>query len=124
MSVAGFPNLFIMYGPNTNLGSGSIIYQLESQMGYILDAVRTLQCAGGGALAVRREVQSRFAGEMRERLRDSVWMTGCNNWYVDEEGRNTNNWPGFTLEYRRRTRRLDPADYELTPAAPVEQTPR
>ena len=123
VAVAGFPNLFLMYGPNTNLGSGSVIYQLESQMSYILDAVRTLQRAGGGSLAVRPEVQSRFAEEMRERLRDSVWMTGCNNWYVDEEGRNTNNWPGFTLEYRRRTRRLDPADYELTGAAPREQTP-
>ncbi|MGH2955707.1 MAG: alpha/beta hydrolase fold domain-containing protein [Solirubrobacterales bacterium] len=117
VAVAGFPNLFLMYGPNTNLGSGSIIYQLESQMSYILDAVRTVQRAGGGSLAVRREVQSRFAEEMRERLRDSVWMTGCNNWYVDEQGRNTNNWPGFTLEYRRRTRRLDPADYELSGSA-------
>jgi cation diffusion facilitator CzcD-associated flavoprotein CzcO len=115
ISVAGFPNLFLMYGPNTNLGSGSIIYQLESQMSYILDAVRTLQRTGAGTLAVRPEAQRRFAEEMRERLRDSVWMTGCNNWYVNEDGRNVNNWPGFTLEYRRRTKRLDPADYELTP---------
>jgi cation diffusion facilitator CzcD-associated flavoprotein CzcO/acetyl esterase/lipase len=114
IAVAGFPNLFLMYGPNTNLGSGSIIYQLESQMSYILDAVRTLQRTGARALAVRPEAQRRFTEEMEERLRDSVWMTGCNNWYVDEHGRNTNNWPGFTLEYRRRTKRLDPDDYELS----------
>jgi hypothetical protein len=50
---------------------------------------------------------------MQERLADSVWMTGCNNWYVNEEGRNVNNWPGFTREYRRRTRRLEPSDYLL-----------
>jgi cation diffusion facilitator CzcD-associated flavoprotein CzcO/acetyl esterase/lipase len=113
ISVAGFPNLFIMYGPNTNLGSGSIIYQLESQMSYILDAVRTLSRTGARYLTVRSDVQRRFAEEMQERLKDSVWMTGCNNWYVNEDGRNVNNWPGFTLEYRRRTKRLDLGDYRL-----------
>jgi cation diffusion facilitator CzcD-associated flavoprotein CzcO/acetyl esterase/lipase len=113
MTVAGFPNLFIMYGPNTNLGSGSIIFQLESQMSYILDAVRKLRRSGGW-LSVRPEVQASFDREIQERLETSVWMTGCNNWYVDQHGRNTNNWPGFTLEYRRRTRRLDLSDYERT----------
>jgi cation diffusion facilitator CzcD-associated flavoprotein CzcO/acetyl esterase/lipase len=112
MTVAGFPNLFIMYGPNTNLGSGSVIFQLESQMNYILDAVRKLQRCGGW-LSVRPEVQRSFDREIQERLSTSVWMTGCNNWYVDEHGRNTNNWPGFTVEYRRRTRRLNLEDYEL-----------
>ena len=112
MTVAGFPNLFVMYGPNTNLGSGSIIFQLESQMAYIADAVARLRRTGGW-LSVRPEVQRAFDSEMQSRLSTSVWQTGCNNWYLDEHGRNTNNWPGFTLEYRRRTRRLDPADYEL-----------
>jgi cation diffusion facilitator CzcD-associated flavoprotein CzcO len=111
MTVAGFPNLFVMYGPNTNLGSGSIIFQLESQMAYIADAVERLRRTGG-RLSVRPEVQQSFDSEMQSRLSTSVWQTGCNNWYVDEHGRNTNNWPGFTLEYRRRTRRLDPSDYE------------
>jgi cation diffusion facilitator CzcD-associated flavoprotein CzcO/acetyl esterase/lipase len=111
MTVAGFPNLFVMYGPNTNLGSGSIIYQLESQIAYIVDAVRKL-AIGLGPLSVKREVQEAYGREMQERLSTSVWQTGCNNWYLDEHGRNTNNWPGFTLEYRWRTRRLDPSDYE------------
>jgi cation diffusion facilitator CzcD-associated flavoprotein CzcO/acetyl esterase/lipase len=111
MTVAGFPNLFVMYGPNTNLGSGSIIFQLESQMTYIADAIERLR-RSGGLLAVRPEVQQSFDSEMQSRLSTSVWQTGCNNWYLDEQGRNTNNWPGFTLEYRRRTKRLDPADYE------------
>jgi cation diffusion facilitator CzcD-associated flavoprotein CzcO/acetyl esterase/lipase len=113
MTVAGFPNLFVMYGPNTNLGSGSIIFQLESQMAYIADAVERLRRTGGW-LSVRPEVQRAFDSEMQSRLSTSVWQTGCNNWYVDEHGRNTNNWPGFTVEYRRRTRRLDPADYEVS----------
>jgi cation diffusion facilitator CzcD-associated flavoprotein CzcO/acetyl esterase/lipase len=111
MTVAGFPNLFVMYGPNTNLGSGSIIFQLESQMAYVADAIERLR-RSGGQLSVRPEVQQAFDSEMQSRLSTSVWQTGCSNWYVDEHGRNTNNWPGFTLEYRRRTRRLDPADYE------------
>ena len=111
MTVAGFPNLFVMYGPNTNLGSGSIIFQLESQMTYIADAVERLRRMGG-QLSVRPEVQQSFDSEMQSRLSTSVWQTGCNNWYLDEHGRNTNNWPGFTLEYRRRTRHLDPGDYE------------
>jgi cation diffusion facilitator CzcD-associated flavoprotein CzcO/acetyl esterase/lipase len=113
MTVAGFPNLFVMYGPNTNLGSGSIIYQLESQMNYIVDATRRL-ATEGGALDVRREVQRAFDREVQERLSTSVWQTGCSNWYVDENGRDSQNWPGFTLEYRRRTRRLDPRDYQLS----------
>ncbi len=113
MTVAGFPNLFVMYGPNTNLGAGSIITQLESQMSYIVDAIRRLR-KDGGWLSVRAEIQEAFDRDLRKRLSDSVWLTGCSNWYVDEHGRDTNNWPGFTLEYRWLTRRLDPADYEST----------
>jgi len=113
MTVAGFPNLFVMYGPNTNLGAGSIITQLESQMAYIVDAVKRIRKTGVW-LSVRPEVQESFDRTLQERLSDSVWVTGCNNWYVDEHGRDTNNWPGFTLEYRWLTRRLDPADYEST----------
>jgi cation diffusion facilitator CzcD-associated flavoprotein CzcO/acetyl esterase/lipase len=111
MAVAGFPDLFVMYGPNTNLGAGSIITQLESQMAYILDAVQRLRKTGG-SLSVKPEVQESFDRTLQERLADSVWLTGCSNWYVDEHGRDTNNWPGFTLEYRWLTRRLDPSDYE------------
>jgi hypothetical protein len=83
---------------------------LESQIAYIVDAVRTL-ARRGRWMSVKPEVQRAFDREIQERLTDSVWMTGCNNWYVDEHGRNTNNWPGFTTEYRWRTRKLNPADY-------------
>jgi cation diffusion facilitator CzcD-associated flavoprotein CzcO len=110
MAVTGFPNFFMLYGPNTNLGSGSIIYMLESQIRYAVDAVRRLAGNGRAYLDVRPEVQRRFDEEMQRRLGDSVWA-GCSSWYVTESGRVTNNWPGFMSEYRRRTRRLDPADY-------------
>jgi cation diffusion facilitator CzcD-associated flavoprotein CzcO len=115
LTVAGFPNMFMLYGPNTNLGAGSIIYQLESQMHYVVDAVRVLS-ERPGFIDVRPGVQDEFNDSIQSRLAGSVWNMGCSNWYVDAAGRNTNNWPGSTMEYRRRTRRLDLADYELAAA--------
>ncbi len=117
MTVPGFPSLFLLYGPNTNLGSGSEVFMLESQAAYVVDAVRLLHETGAASLDVRPEVHDAFDREVQERLAGSVWQAGCHSWYVDETGRNTNNWPGFTAEYRRRTRRIDPAEYRL--AAPV-----
>ena len=116
LTVAGFPNLFIMYGPNTNLGAGSIIYMLESQSHYVVEALRTLRRVPGAYLDVRPQAQDQFSREVQGRLEGSVWA-GCNSWYRDESGRIVNNWPGFVSEYRRRTRRLDLADYRLVPTA-------
>jgi len=112
MAVSGFPNFFMLYGPNTNLGSGSIIYMLESQIRYVLEAVRALSSNGRAYLDVRPEVQREFDEEMQRRLGDSVWSS-CSSWYRTASGRVTNNWPGYMSEYRRRTRRLEPADYRL-----------
>jgi hypothetical protein len=64
-------------------------------------------------------VQERFNRDVQERLSTSVWQTGCNNWYVNEDGRNVNNWPGFTFEYRRLTRKLDLADYDTGTVASI-----
>lgn len=113
MTVAGFPNLFILYGPNTNLGSGSIIYMLESQIRYVVDACRRLESERAAYLDVKPDVQERFSREISERMRQTVWQTGCTSWYVTQSGRNTNNWPGHMLEYRRRTRKIAPGDYRL-----------
>ncbi|MGB2939053.1 MAG: NAD(P)/FAD-dependent oxidoreductase [Candidatus Dormiibacterota bacterium] len=118
LTVAGFPNLFIMYGPNTNLGAGSIIYMLESQTHYVISALETLRRVPGAYLDVRPQALDAFSAEVQERLAGSVW-TGCDSWYRHEGGRITNNWPGFVSEYRRRTRRLDLADYRLVrPGSP------
>ena len=110
MAVTGFPNMFMLYGPNTNLGSGSIIYMLESQIRYASEAVRTLSRNGLPYLDVRPETQQEFDAEMQRRLSGSVWAT-CSSWYRTESGRVTNNWPGFQTEYRRRTRKLQLDDY-------------
>jgi cation diffusion facilitator CzcD-associated flavoprotein CzcO len=113
MTVPGFPNMFVMYGPNTNLGSGSIIAMLEPQARYIRQAVETLARSGPAYLDLRPEVEARFDAETQSRLTDTVW-THCASWYRNETGRITNNWPASVEEYEERVRVLDPADYVLT----------
>jgi cation diffusion facilitator CzcD-associated flavoprotein CzcO len=113
IAVAGFPNLMILYGPNTNLGHNSIIYMLESQTDYVLEAIRFAQSHGARWLDVHAEAQDAYNREVQERLESTVWQAGCDSWYVTDSGKNTNNWPSFTFEYRRRTRYFDPAHYEV-----------
>jgi hypothetical protein len=103
-----------MYGPNTNLGAGSIIYMLECQMRYVVDAVRTLRDRDLAWVDVREGPHRAFAAEMQRRLEGSVW-TSCDSWYRSPSGRITNNWPGLMTEYRARTRRLRPAHYRARP---------
>lgn len=113
ITVSGFPNLFMLYGPNTNLAHNSIVYMLESQVRYVLSCVRELQGAPGRAMDVKPDRLREFSNTIQERLHSSVWESGCQSWYLDENGRNTVNWPGFTFTYRKATRRVDPADYEF-----------
>jgi len=119
-TVAGFPNLFLFYGPNTNLGHSSIVYILESQITYVLSALETMDDRGAACVEVRPQVQDVFNEEMQERLQASVWNSGCSSWYLDRHGRNSIQWPGFTFEFRRRTRRFEPAEYRLSPPVAAE----
>jgi cation diffusion facilitator CzcD-associated flavoprotein CzcO len=114
ISVAGYPNLFLLYGPNTNLGAGSIIVMLEAQIRYV---ARALELIGDGrALDVRAEAQRRYVDDVQRRLRGSVWA-GCHSWYRrDGDGRIVNNWPGFVAEYIRDTRDVDAGDYTVVRA--------
>jgi cation diffusion facilitator CzcD-associated flavoprotein CzcO len=114
ITVAGFPNLFLMYGPNTNLGHNSIIFMLECQARYVGQALRTVVDEGLAAVEVRDDVHRRFNDSLQRRLRESVWAGGCDSWYVDEHGRIVNNWAGTTLEYRWRTRRFRRHEHVLT----------
>ncbi|QKW07539.1 NAD(P)/FAD-dependent oxidoreductase [Streptomyces sp. NA04227] len=116
MTVSGFPNLFMLYGPNTNLGHSSIIFMLESQTAYVLQAVRELSRGRTRWLDVRPEVLGRFNDEVQRRIRATVWDRGCTSWYKNAAGKNTVNWPGFTFAYRRRTRRLELDDFHREPA--------
>jgi cation diffusion facilitator CzcD-associated flavoprotein CzcO len=119
ITVPNFPNMFLLYGPNTNHGTGSALALLEAQAGYVADAVGLLASGAASRLEVRRQVHEAFRQELQERLGVSVWAS-CSSWYVTESGRVTNQWPGTQTEYRRRTARVDPADYLTeapTPAA-------
>ncbi|XVU30066.1 flavin-containing monooxygenase [Actinoplanes sp. CA-054009] len=109
MAVPGFPNLFLMYGPNTNTGNTSVLYFHECQARYLVQAVRRL-AQGSKPLEVRRDVAAAYDEEIQRRLSGSVW-TACQNWYRNASGRIVTNWPGMASEYKRRTARLDPADY-------------
>jgi cation diffusion facilitator CzcD-associated flavoprotein CzcO/pimeloyl-ACP methyl ester carboxylesterase len=111
-TVAGFPNLFLLAGPNTGIGHTSLVVMIESQIRYVLDALRTLARRKMGAFEVRPEAQKAFNDEVQRRMRTTVWNTGgCKSWYLDEEGRNTTLWPDFTWRYRLRTRRFDAGAY-------------
>jgi len=110
VSVPNFPNLFLMYGPNTNTGSGSIIFFLECQARYISQAVDHTDRLGK-PIAVRQSVEDEFDKEVQGRLVNGVWSQ-CTSWYRNANGRITTNWPGTQREYRRRTAQFNPADYD------------
>ena len=103
MTVPGFPNFFMLYGPNTNLGHSSIIYMLESQIAHALRCMKAAHKAGANAIEVDAERYASFNGAVQKRLAATVWQ-GCKSWYVDANGHNSTNWPGFTFGYRWLTR--------------------
>jgi cation diffusion facilitator CzcD-associated flavoprotein CzcO len=113
MSVPGFPNLFLLYGPNTNGGTGSVIYTLEAGMGHVIAALRELDRADARRIEVRRAAVEEFNRELRAALAGTVWHTGCTSWYLDENGNDPNQWPWLWSTYRRRTARIAPGTYEL-----------
>lgn len=111
LTVSGFPNFFMLYGPNTNLGHNSIVYMIESQVNYILDALQAHIQNNLAFTDLKAEIQVQFNQEIQERMKSTMWSQGCTSWYQTATGKNTNNWPGFTLEYRQRTRRFDLENY-------------
>lgn len=113
ITVAGYPNLFLLVGPNTTLGHSSMVFMIEAQVRYVMQALDLLRGRGTAYVEVREEVQQRSVAEVQDKLGDTVWQSGCTSWYLDDQGRNSTIWPDFTVGYWRRTRRLDPADFVL-----------
>lgn len=103
LTVTGFPNLFLLYGPNTNLGHNSIIFMLERQIGYVLSCLRRLTEGGVASLEVRPETQAASNRKLERELANTVWAEGCHSWYKTASGRITNNWSGPTYRYWLRT---------------------
>ena len=113
-TIAGFPNLFVLTGPNTGLGHSSMIFMIESQLNYLLDGLRLLDEKRAVALDTRRDRQDAYNRQIQRRLDGSVWLKGgCASWYLDADGRNRTLWPDYTFRFRSRTRRVRAGDHEL-----------
>jgi hypothetical protein len=99
------------------LGHTSLVYMIESQIAYVMDALRFAERSNTEVVEVRRDVQSAYNRELQERMRGTVWTTGgCASWYIDRTGRNSTLWPSFTLPFRQRTARFDAEAYEVRAA--------
>jgi cation diffusion facilitator CzcD-associated flavoprotein CzcO len=123
-TVNGFPNLFVLVGPNTGLGHNSMVYMIESQVAYVIEALAHLRSQGLGVIEVREEAERAWNERVQVAMHGTVWMTGgCASWYLDASGRNTTLWPGFSFEFRRELRRFDAASYRIAPAHQVEPAP-
>jgi cation diffusion facilitator CzcD-associated flavoprotein CzcO len=112
MSVPKFPNLFLIYGPNTNGGTGSVIFTIEAGMGHVIAALRELEQSRATTIELRRDAADAFDRELRAALQGTVWHAGCTNWYVDAQGNDPNQWPWTWSRYRRRTAAIEPGVYE------------
>jgi cation diffusion facilitator CzcD-associated flavoprotein CzcO len=111
-TVAGFPNLFILMGPNTGLGHNSVLIMLEAQIEHLLSALEHMRERGAAAIEPRPEAQAAYVEELERRMEGTVWTAGgCASWYLDRTGRNSTLWPDSTWRFRRRVARLDPAEY-------------
>jgi cation diffusion facilitator CzcD-associated flavoprotein CzcO len=117
-TIAGFPNLFLLVGPNVGVGHTSMVYMIESQVAYVDDALRTMDAEGLAVLETTPEAQEAYRRLIAEKSRGTVWLGGgCASWYLDEHGHNTTLWPDFTFRFRKLTRTLDRENYVGIPAA-------
>ncbi|WP_293391074.1 NAD(P)/FAD-dependent oxidoreductase [Nevskia sp.] len=113
LSVAGFPNFFMLVGPNTGLGHNSMVFMIESQVAYVMDALKTMRKQKLRAVDVKPDAQVSFNKSIQGQLSKTVWTSGCRSWYVDANGKNTTLWPGFTFIYRGKTRSFPTTAYRL-----------
>jgi cation diffusion facilitator CzcD-associated flavoprotein CzcO len=118
-TMAGLPNFFKLIGPNTGLGHNSMIFMIESQLRYVMDALRVMDEQRIATFEVRPEAMAAYNAQIQSKMPGTVWMSGCASWYLDAEGRNTTLWPDFTWRFRHRTRRFDTRPYELRHGADV-----
>ncbi|MDZ4381363.1 MAG: NAD(P)/FAD-dependent oxidoreductase [Parvibaculum sp.] len=116
VAVAGFPNFFMLYGPNTNLGHNSIIFMIECQANYIAQCVAALRNSKLRYLDVRKETMESFNRELQRDMQKTVWAAGCSSWYKTADGKITNNWSSFTARYWWQMRHPDFGEYSFVAA--------
>lgn len=118
ITVSGFPNLFLLLGPNTALGHNSVVLMIEAQVHYVMSCLRLMRRRGQAVMEVRKEIQSGFVEQVRTRLAGTVWESGgCRSWYQDSTGESPVLWPGSVVGYRRRTRSPSAKDYQFSASA-------
>lgn len=113
-SVSGFPNLFLIVGPNTGLGHSSMILMIEAQVNYIMDAIKQANSNKWKAIDVKPEVQRTYNEDLQLKLSHTIWQTGgCVSWYQTKNGKNVTLWPGHTFTFMKRTKKFEPAKYAI-----------
>jgi cation diffusion facilitator CzcD-associated flavoprotein CzcO len=117
MSVAGFPNLFVIIGPNTALGHNSMVFMIESQLNYLMGCLEAMRTRGVSTVEVRSDAVTAFNDEIDRAMQGTVWSSGCNSWYLDATGRNSVVWPGWSFRFRTRTRHFEPQKYVMSRAS-------
>jgi cation diffusion facilitator CzcD-associated flavoprotein CzcO len=120
-TVAGYPNMFQLVGPNTGLGHNSIIFMIESQVHYIMECLKTLRLRQADYMDVRPQVQAAFNASVQERLKGTVWTSGCQSWYQQADGKNTTLWPDSTIRFWLKTRQVQGQDYVFANASPLKK---
>lgn len=122
-TVRGFPNLFMIVGPNTGLGHSSMVFIIESQVQYLRDAIRTMGLHRYAAVEPTAEAQQEWNDDIQRRMKRTVWNTGgCSSWYLDAHGKNTVLWPRTTFAFRRELAEFDVAAYEVSAPATTTST--
>ena len=114
VAVNGYPNMFLLLGPNTGLGHNSVVFMIESQVRYAMDCLKWLW-NGTGAVEVKADVQKSFNENLHEKMKSTVWMSGCRSWYLNPNGTNSTIWPYFTVTYWWKTHRANRRDFDLAP---------
>lgn len=123
-TVAGYPNLFMLLGPNTGLGHNSVVTMIEAQIEHVTGALRWMKERGVAAIEPRCEAQASYVAGIDRRLAGTVWNTGgCQSWYLDATGRNSTIWPGSTLAFWRRVARFRPEEYVAHAARSARRAP-
>jgi cation diffusion facilitator CzcD-associated flavoprotein CzcO len=115
ITVSGYPNFFILLGPNTGLGHNSIIFMIEAQVRYTMDCLNWLLREGAGEVEVKEDVQRAFNEKLKADLARTVWQSGCKSWYLNENGTNSTIWPGFTVSYWWQIRHAQREDFNVRP---------
>ncbi len=113
LAVSGFPNFYMLIGPNTGLGHNSMVFMIESQVHYIMQCIKALRNGRHRYLDVKPGTQRAFNQRLQTRMRNTVWLTGCSSWYLTKDGRNFTLWPGFTFEYWMQLRKFKRRDFQI-----------